>query len=193
MAAMVKTPLPGLPRTGLPGFGLRLKRLRRQRGLKQSHIAEIAAVCQTTVSRWEAGAIEPDAVLANAILRKLSAAIAADHALRRLVESSSQIVHLVTDADHRLLAASPAREADWQVDSSDYLGQSLWRFATASIVKAEIELAVQGWWEELAPAPVLVEIDDGRQSEMRISPGRMLWERLWLGDGTAARLCTALQ
>jgi transcriptional regulator with XRE-family HTH domain len=177
---------------GLPSFGQRLKRLRCQRGLKQSHVAEIAAVCQTTVSRWEAGNITPDAKLAADVLQRLATDATADRALRRLVETSSQVVHLVTDADHRLLAASPAREADWQASASTYLGQSLWRFATASIVKAERDLAAQGWWQKAAPAPVLVNIDDGRQSEMRIRTGRMVWERLWLGDGTAARLCTML-
>jgi transcriptional regulator with XRE-family HTH domain len=182
----------GDPITGLPGFGPRLRRLRRQRGLKQGHVAEIAGVCQTTVSRWEAGQIEPAPALAAAVLQRLTRGLPQDRALRRLVESSSQIVHLVTDIDHRLLAASPAREADWAAKAAPYLGQSLWRFATAAIVRAEQSLTDLGWWETQAPAPVRVEISDGRVDEIRIRPGLMLWERLWLADGTPARLCTML-
>lgn len=41
-----------------PGFGARLKRLCCTRNLQQAYVAATIGVCQTTVSRWEAGVIE---------------------------------------------------------------------------------------------------------------------------------------
>ncbi len=41
-------------------FGERLKELRLEKGLKQSQLAEKFHVKTSTVSRWEAGIMEPD-------------------------------------------------------------------------------------------------------------------------------------
>jgi len=55
----------------LPGFGARLRRLRRSCGVKQAHVARLAGVNQATVSRWERGSVRPDRSRAVAILRAL--------------------------------------------------------------------------------------------------------------------------
>lgn len=175
----------------LPSFGARLSRLRRVRGWKQAHIAELARVCQTTVSRWEAGTLTPHRELAVRLLEELVGRAPCDSALRRLVEGSRTSVHLITDADHRLLAASPAREAEWQATSASWLGSSLWPCATEAIAAAEASLEASGWWEHAAPTPVTLETGPGCLG-LRIVPGVMIWERLWLSDGTPARLCTSL-
>lgn len=174
----------------LPNFGARLNRLRQLRGWKQSHIAELARVCQTTVSRWEAGTLKPDPELADRLLQELVGRAPCDSALRRLVEGSRISVHLVTDADHRLLAASPAREAEWQVTSASWLGSSLWPCATEAIAIAEASLKGKGWWEDAAPTPVTLNTGPGCRG-LRIVPGVMIWERVWLADGASARLCTS--
>ena len=177
--------------TSLPSFGARLKRLRRVRGWKQSHVAELARVCQATVSRWEAGTLRPDRELADLLMEALVGKAPCDTALRRLVESSRASVHLVTDADHRLLAASPARETEWQATSASWLGSSLWPCATEAIVAAEEGLEAGGWWKSAAPIPVTLETGPGRHG-LRIVAGVMIWERVWLADGIPARLCTSL-
>jgi transcriptional regulator with XRE-family HTH domain len=177
--------------TALPEFARRLRAVRRARGMKQSHVADLASVCQSTVCRWERGVIEPEASLADQVLRALCRAPPEDSAVRRLIENCRLPVHLVTDADHRLLAASPSRLAEWGVSSGQLMGQSLWRFATPEIVEAESSLGRLGWWEEWVPAPVQVCTRAGGTEELRIAAGLMVWERLWLSDGTAARLCTS--
>lgn len=176
----------------LPDFGLRLRRQRRLIGMKQSHVAEMAGVCQTTVSRWEAGVIEPDRGLAERVLRALGPCASADPALRRMVGSSRLPMHLVTDADHRLIAVSPERAAEWGVPGDDYLGRSLWPFATPAITSAEHQLAGRGWWNDPTPEPMRVHVEAARSGALRIAAGLMLWERLWLSDGTPARLCTTV-
>lgn len=188
---MGRTPTPAA--TMLPHPGLRLRRLRRLRGIKQSAMAEMAGVTQATVSRWEKGALRPDPHVVETVLRHLARSRpgSGDAALRRLVESSRAPVHLVTDVDHRLLAASPARVREWNRDCAGLLGTSLWRFATPGIQQAEQGLAQCGWWEEECADPVEVRTGPGTAG-LTIRAGLMVWERIYLADGTPARLCTTV-
>jgi transcriptional regulator with XRE-family HTH domain len=175
----------------LPSFGRRLRRLRRLRGWKQSQIAELASVCQTTVSRWEAGVIAPAHDSADALLAALTSFTAVDEALRRLVESSNVPAHLIGEADHRLMAASPAREREWRRSAAELSGASLWPFATDEIVAAEAQLEALRWWEEQAPAAVTVRTGERNDKDLIIVAGTMIWERIYLADGTPARLCSS--
>ena len=94
-------------------IGRALRRFRRLNAIKQSHAAEFFKVSQATISRWESGAQEPEAKHREAIAAMVAAhsGNAADDALKRLIETSSLPVHMVCDATHRLLAASPSRVA----------------------------------------------------------------------------------
>lgn len=174
------------------GFGLRLRELRRFRQLKQSYIAAIAGVRQATISRWEAGTICPDAISAANVLFALGSVNDDDRMMRRLVENSSLAVHLITDADHRLLAASPARWSEWGTESRRWLGESLWACATDEIVEAETQLVARGWWETRQPSAVELLTSASGTPSMSIQAGALLWERVWLADGTPARLCTSV-
>lgn len=176
----------------LPSFGMRLRRLRRIKALKQDHVARLAGVNQATVSRWEAGSLLPSQDAAQHLLDLLNGAPTQDAALQRLVQHCSQPAHLVTDIDHRLLAASLPRQQIWGVPASDLLHTSLWRFATEDIAAAEARLAASGWWEQDAPAPVTVQVRTARTLGLQIRPSTMLWERVWLANGLPARLCTTL-
>ena len=177
----------------LPHFGPRLRRLRRLRGLKQGVLAEWAGVAQTTVSRWEAGELEPQPAVAEKLLVQLAASVngRADAPLRRLVETSPLPVHLIADTDHRLLAASPLREREWGQAAAGLVGCSLWCHATEGIQAAEAALHPLGWWQDPLPAPVELHTGSG-DAGLRIRAGLMVWERLYLGDGTPVRLCTTL-
>ena len=108
-------------------YGRALRRWRRLRSVKQSHAAELFGVTQATLSRWERGHHRlPDAA-ARKLWRLLAAPLdsAADAGLRRLVESSTLPVHLICDLSHRLLAASPARFAEWPAGAAALRGVSL--------------------------------------------------------------------
>ncbi|WP_342618370.1 helix-turn-helix transcriptional regulator [Rhodoferax sp. GW822-FHT02A01] len=179
--------------TPLPSFGKRLKRLRRVKGLKQETIAALANVNQATVSRWESGAIAPPQETMQRLLRALDQIPFMDSALQRLVHTSSLPVHLITDVDHRLLAASIPRQRMWGIAENAMLQTSLWKFATTDIVAAESRLGAVGWWEQEAPEPVLVHLRSPQTEGLHIHAGTMLWERVWLANGLPARLCTSLE
>lgn len=174
-------------------FGRTLRRWRRLRGVKQSHAAELLGVTQATLSRWERGRHQlPDSAqrkLEHLLRAPLDAA--GDAALRRLVEASTLPTHLVCDLTHRLLAASPARLADWSADMADLRGQSLWRFATEEIRAAEGRLGELGWYDE-GVAEVSFWTGANDSAIVPIHPGILLWERLQLSDGTLARLATTV-
>lgn len=174
----------------LPGFGARLKRQRKARGIKQAYLAALLKVDQATISRWESGAITPSAKHEAAVLRALCPKQYEDSALRRLVESSSLVVHLVTDIDHILLAASKGREAEWKKSVASLRGRCVWGAASPAIQDAELSLESRGWWGSDHPEPVTVDLQAYDSGLLPIKAGRMLWERVWLSDGRPARLCT---
>ncbi|MDT8758784.1 helix-turn-helix domain-containing protein [Sphingomonas psychrotolerans] len=174
-------------------IGQALRRFRRLNGVKQGDIAERLSVSQGSVSRWESGAQVPDAGHRDRIAEIVaaSATSAGDAAIKRLVSTSSLPVHLVCDATHRLLAASPARAASWNVDVASYLGSSLWRFASDEIMAAEEGLAAIGWFER--PCQRLRFATAGNASdEIPVAPGIMQWETIPLSDGRVGRLTTTI-
>lgn len=174
-------------------FGRTLRRLRVLRGMKQAHLAELLGVTQATVSRWERGELVMTRSQAAAAERLLVSVPdpAQDAALKRLVESSSLKVHLICDRTHRLLAASPARRAEWRGDSADFLGRSLLVYASPEILAEEERLDALGWRDGRL-ASLAVETGSNGDALLPIRPGRALWERLPLADGSPARLVTTL-
>ncbi len=173
-------------------FGRALRRWRRLRGVKQEHAAELFGVTQATLSRWERGHHRLPERAARRLERLLAAPLdpARDSGLRRLVESSALPVHLICDLTHRLLAASPARFAQWHVDAVGLCGASLWRFATEEIQEAESRLGSLGWYDE-GTVELRFWTGANHDAEVPIEPGVLVWERLTLSDGTLARLVTS--
>lgn len=179
--------IPDLP------VGRALRRFRRLNGIKQGHVAELLDVSQGSVSRWESGAHEPETCHRDRIVAMIAANANndADAALRRLVSSSTLAVHLVCDATHRLLAASPSRVASWATSEDKYLGQSLWRFASPEIVVAEAGLRDHGWFER--PCQRLQFETGSNDSDIVIvHPSLMQWETVPLSDGRIGRLTTTI-
>lgn len=173
-----------------PSFGVRLKRVRTAVGLKQSGLAEMLGIDQTTVSRWEAGTHCPEPELQLDVFAKLVPFRTEDTALKRLVETSQGCIHLVDEANHLCLAYSASRARDWRVGRREMVGVSLWQFATEEIQNAENELERSDWWDVLTPAPKLFVTSQADEKGIRISAGEILWERVYLSDGTPARLVT---
>ena len=173
-------------------FGRALKRWRRLRGVKQSHAAELFGVTQATLSRWERGHHRASQKIADKLSKLLAAPLdsAGDAGLRRLVESSRLPTHLICDLTHRLLAASPARVADWRGSANELRGVSLWCFATDEIRAVEDCLADLGWYDEAAPS-LTFWTESNRSEVVPIGAGVLVWERLQLSDGTLARLVTS--
>lgn len=194
---MMTDPLPvqeALPVAPLaPRLGPALKTWRLLRRVKQSHAAELLNISQATISRWESGLQEPVGPQAGRLAALMAARLdgAADAALAELVRHSHDAVHLVCDATHKLLAASPARAAAWKVGMDELAGTSLWRFASPEIVAAEAGLAKTHWFEPNAPA---VEVFTGANDSeiVPIRPSRMRWTRMPLADGSFARLVQTL-
>lgn len=170
-------------------LGRTLRTWRAIRRIKQLHAAELLRVSQATISRWENGQAAPDPDEAERLRRLMAARLDsdADRVLGRLVRQSSAPVHLVCDLTHRLLAASPAREAQFKVPASTLLGVSLWRCASEDIVRAEGQLAEIGWF---GPAPPALAFRTGRResADLVIHACEMRWVRFQLSDGSHARL-----
>ncbi|MDT7838050.1 helix-turn-helix transcriptional regulator [Aquabacterium sp. OR-4] len=170
-----------------------LRSWRALRRIKQEHAARLLGVSQPTLSRWENGRAAPDADEAQRLRQLLAARLdsAADHMLGRLVRQSREPVHLICDLTHRLLAASPLRQAQFHVPLGDLLGRALWRYASEDIVRAEGQLAERGWYE---PAPPAISFDTGaRHSDaLSILPCHMRWVRLQLSDGSHVRLVESI-
>ncbi len=181
-----------MTQAALPSPGSRIRRLRQLRGMKQSHLAEHLGVAQTTVSRWESGAWKLSPEDLARVLEALQGMPSGDIALRRLIEASPLATHLIHDIDHRLIAASPTRDRQWCGAASEHIGRPLWRYATPAIMTAEAELESRGWWELAAPEAVQVVTEAGEGEDIRVVAGAMVWERVWLSDGTPGRLCTSL-
>ncbi|HYE49457.1 MAG TPA: helix-turn-helix transcriptional regulator [Azospirillaceae bacterium] len=169
-----------------------LKRWRRLQSMKQGHLAELMGVTQGTVSRWESGTHAPSPAERRALVRLLEAPLdsAGDWVLRRLIAESGQALHLVCDVTHRLLAASPRREQEWRRPASDFMGQSLWRYATDEIREAEFHLVDMGWHAGI-PRPLATWTPENDEQDLHINPGMMMWERIQLSDGSHVRLVTA--
>lgn len=161
--------------------------------MKQGHAAEVLRVSQGTVSRWESGEVEPDAHHRSSIeaLIRANASPDADAALKRLVLTSTQPVHLVCDATHELLVASPARASSWRVEADRYVGTSLWRFASEEIVRAEMGLDALGWFDRPFQR-FRFETGGNGSDELPVRPSLMQWETLPLSDGRVGRLTTTL-
>ena len=171
-----------------------LRRARALRRWKQQAVADLAGVAQTTVSRWEAGALEPSAEQLRRLAPILvpNADLGRDSGLKRLVVGSPLAVHLICDLTHRLLAASPGREAEWLVPASDLQGEPLFRFATDEIREAERRLDGIGWFADAATTAVLWVRGRERDAAIRMATGHCVWERLTLNDGSPVRLVTTL-
>lgn len=174
--------------------GRALHRFRRLNSIKQGHIAELLNVSQGTVSRWESGAHEPEIHHRKRIFAMIAARANndADAALRRLVCSSTMAVHLVCDATHTLLAASPSRVASWAARADDYIGRSLWPFASPEIMTAEAGLRDRGWFEQ--PGQRLRFHTGSNDSDVLVvRPSLMQWETVPLAGGCIGRLTTTIE
>lgn len=182
----------GMTRTVLPcrnHLGTSLRRWRALGRVKQSALAAEIGVSQTTVSRWEAGTLAPGAREEDRLTQLLAArpTSAADRALLDLVRHAPTPVHLICDLTHRLFAASPARISDWRIGVDELVGTSLWRFASAGIVKGEEALDALGWYAPVAPT-VVVDTEYADFDELSIAAGRLRYTRMPLSDGRFARL-----
>jgi hypothetical protein len=87
-----------------------------------------------------------------------------------------------------LLAASASRLEQWGVTAGEIYGQSLWQFASDEIIQTEEMLDQLGWWNGGPVPPVRVALREA-DTGIRIAGGAMIWERIYLADGTPVRLC----
>lgn len=174
--------------------GRALLRWRRLNRVKQTHAAEIFGVTQSTLSRWESGALEMTRAQRSRAESLLAARLtsAGDAALARLVHQHEHGAHLMCDTTFRLLALSVQRRREFGSWAEKLIGRSLWPYVTEELAKAEAELGDHGWFE-LAPPPELVLATGSNGSEIvPIRSGSCRWTRLLLSDGTAVRLVETL-
>lgn len=172
--------------------GAWIRRLRTIRGMKQEHLAELLDISQPTLSRLERGLLPPAGQQIGKLEQHLlRPSQSADTILARLINSSTSRVHLIDDRTHHLLAASPARWSEWQLDPPEALGKSLLLHASPEIEAAERSLNSIGWFDDVV-AEMEFATGANCDPEVPISAGMVRWERLLLADGRAVRLTTSL-
>ncbi|MFK5979628.1 MAG: helix-turn-helix transcriptional regulator [Rhizobiaceae bacterium] len=177
----------------LPAFGPRLRQMRRAAGVKQSTLSSELNINQSTLSRWEAGIQAPEEHIQQQAFSLLASEKPNDVALRRLIETSNSLLHLIEDTTHICLAFSNLRAKEWgNQDSNLLIGKSLWRFATEEIQAAEDSLATGNWWSSRSPTSQTFTTSKKIHNELIINEGQIIWERMYLSDGTPVRLCTSL-
>ena len=171
--------------------GIRLRRLRLLKGMKQLHLADLMAVNQSTVARWERGDLD----LSDSDWQRAKAALnyttTQDDVLKRLVETSTDEVHLVCDLSHRLLAASTSRKSRWSADIAALMGRPMLQYASEEILQAEASLDDLGWYDG-ATTSLSFTTGTNTSSLVPIRRGHMRWDRVILADGSPARLATTL-
>ncbi|PWB82727.1 MAG: transcriptional regulator [Methylocystaceae bacterium] len=174
--------------------GRSLRRMRLFYEVKQSYLAEVVGVDQATVSRWERGQ-SPISPKTWSKIRQFFEGVprrsSADFALRRLVENSTQEVHLICDKTHRLLAASTPRQREWRTPVADLLGKPLLPYASVEILEVDESLRDLGWYSDPS-AQMTVMTGTNNDSRIPIRPGRALWERIRLSEQNFGRLVTTL-
>ena len=177
------------PGAGSLALGQSLRQWRVVRRYKQSHVADLLRVSQATVSRWENGRLAPTDGERRAIAALIAARLdtGADRQLVRLVQTSALALHLICDFTHRLLACSPVRARQFNIDVHGVVGTSLWPCATEDIMAAEARLETAGWYER---AGMVVEAETNARTGpvIDIARSRFRWTRLRLSDGSFARL-----
>ena len=169
-----------------PGF---LKQLRVSANVKQTHLAEIMRVSQSTVSKWETGATAPTKGQYFAILSFLSGPVSSvrDSWLTRLVASSKDPIHLICDQSHTLFAASETRVDEWKRSMAEVSRVPLCIDLPEDILSAEKQY--QRNFKGLTASVSFVVRTEGRSEGLyAIKPALMLWERLQLTDGRVVRL-----
>lgn len=169
-----------------------VRRKRVLRRMKQTHLAELLGVTQSSLSRWESGKQMPPPEALEALARFVAAGPgeASGAVVKRLVEQSRRAIHLVCDTTHRLLAASPARRAEWRLPDGG-IGVPLWRYATSEIRRAEGQLDAFGWFGR-DDAAVFFATSGRPGPQVWIRPSMVLWERVAVGGFSWARLVTTL-
>ncbi len=171
--------------------GLRLKRLRLLKGMKQLHLADLLKVNQSTVARWERGDLDLSETDWQRARAALSHTTTQDDVLKRLVETSTDEVHLVCDLSHRLLAASTSRQSRWTADIADLMGRPMLKYASEDILKAEASLEDLGWYDGTTTS-LSFTTRPNTSDVVPIRRGHMRWDRVMLADGSPARLATTL-
>jgi transcriptional regulator with XRE-family HTH domain len=176
----------------MTNFALSLRRFRAIREVKQSHVAELLGVTQSTVSRWERQELIPTAAQARHCLEVLhkTSPPDGDSSLKRLIRSSNLPCHLISDLTHCLMAASAPRIAEWGRSELELRGQSLWEFATDDIRAAEAQLDDVGWYDGVTLSVLTYTRANGGNG-IRIGNGFILWEQVFLSDGSRGRIVTS--
>lgn len=171
--------------------GTALRRARIVRGLKQYSVSEFLGVSQSTMSKWERGTLVPSAKQCQRLADLFAARLhpLQDAWLQRLVESSGHPVHVMCEATHRLLAASPPRISEWQRDISEIAARPLSLDLPPDIAGAETRLNEVSLNTEMF-VPVIVHTRGRSGGPYEIDPALMLWERLQLSGGEWIRLVT---
>lgn len=174
-----------------PFSGTQLRRLRRSHGMKQTHLAELVGVGQSTVSKWECGYLLPSTGQHLRLVTLFSTRLdpARDAWLSRLVECSTRQVHVMCDTEHYLLAASRPRIGEWRRDFNEVAAQPLTRLLPPDIAFAE-NWIVEHDAEAFRLSTLVVRTGGREGGPYDIAPALMLWERFQLSEGKWVRLVT---
>lgn len=170
-----------------------LRRYRLLHGLKQATLAERLSVSQATISKWEKGDQLPNDERQSQLIALLAARPQGLDGtwLQRLVECSTQRVHVICDLTHRLLVASPGRYQEWGCSPGELFDVSLLSDAPGDIIEAENVLNMLEARRNYL-RPMVLKTLGKTSGRYRVAAGYVLWERIQIPDGTWVRLVSSV-
>jgi DNA-binding XRE family transcriptional regulator len=167
----------------LTDWPAQIRRHRRLQALKQATLAEAVGVDQSTISRWESGAVLPEPKIQQRLLALMRCSSAGERLLKHTISVALDECGLST-RERIILAASPSYCAAHGVSPRDIVGKSAQPMDTADAERLRRLVCEEGFFRgEIASVTAIVRAHS-LSGHRRNRPTKAIWTPVRLGDGS---------